>query len=329
MTEFLTKEIVHAGTISHGKPNVKGNHVPTIDCHIDIPWQCYKQGSALDLEMDVPSVQVDFPRMKEGGLDKFVAALYLHDGTQDKLGPDKSWNAIMNQWHHLSHWPQIEFALEGGRLLNQSTERLEELAKLGIIYITLTHNRNTEWADSATDQLEHNGLTARGKSLVKRIQSLGILVDLSHSSDQTALDVLDKATVPVIASHSGVRNLVDHPRNLSDFLIREIAATGGIIGIPYASRFVINCDGVVLAIDYIAQLLGSTKHLAIGSDLDGADTVIKDVSEWSTVLDPLSDLGYSSDDIAGIKGGNFQALLSKMAGSTTNQVEVSNGRVKQ
>lgn len=284
----------------------------TIDLHIDIPWQCHKQQSALDLETVCRSVQTDFPRMKKGGLDKFIAALYLSDHTQDVLGSERSWNAIINQWHHLSHWPQIEFALEGGRLFSGSHFKLDELAKMGIRYITLTHNQNTNWADSATDKLEHNGLTAVGKSLVKKIQSLGILVDLSHSSDQTALDVLDKATVPVIASHSGVRSLVDHPRNLSDFLIREIAATGGIIGIPYASRFVTNQDGVLLAIDYIAQLLGSTKHLAIGSDLDGADTVTEDVSSWSSVLEPLTDLGYSNDDIAGIKGGNFQRLLEAM-----------------
>ena len=293
----------------------------SIDLHIDVPYQSHRQECTFDLDQACRSIQTDFPRMKDGGLDQFVAALYLSDGAQDKLGPEKSWNAITNQHIKLAHYPQIRFALEGGRLINKDLGRLDQLVAWGVVYLTLTHNRNTDWADSATDHLEHNGLTAVGKSLVKRIQSLGILIDLSHSSDQTALDVLDKTVVPVIASHSGVRSLVGHPRNLSNFLILEIAGTGGIIGVPYASRFVTNQDGVLLAIDHIAQLLGTTKHIGIGSDLDGAATVIKDVSEWSTVLEPLTDLGYSDDDITGIKGGNFQALLKTMARPNPDQVE--------
>lgn len=281
----------------------------TIDLHIDIPWQCFRQERALQLDAGCKSVQTDFPRMKAGGLSRFVAALYLADSTQDRLGPEKSWNAIKTQYNWLKQWQdkQLLFALEGGRLINQSKERLTELASWGIVYLGLTHNRNTSWADSATDKLTHNGLTAVGKSLVRAIHAQKILVDVSHSSDRTILDALEIG--PVIASHSGVRSQVDHPRNLSDTLIRFIAESGGLIGVPYATRFVGSRDGVIEAIDHIAQLTGSCQHIGIGSDLDGADTVIEDVSQWSEVLEPLTDFGYPAADIEAITGGNFRRLI--------------------
>jgi membrane dipeptidase len=200
-------------------------------------------------------------------------------------------------------------ALEGGRLLQESQGRIALLADAGCVYITLTHNKNTSWADSATDNLTHNGLTAVGKRIVKWIEEAKILVDVSHASDNTIFDVLKQASRPVIASHSGVLSLVNHPRNLSDALIKMIAATGGVIGIPYATKFVNDQNGVVLAIDHIAQLLGTTRHIAIGSDLDGAETVIEDVSEWSAVLEPLYGLGYTTEQVDGIKGENFLRLL--------------------
>ena len=282
----------------------------SIDLHVDYPWQCYKNSSHLSLDGST-LLQCDFPRMDKGGLDKFIAALYLHDNTQKTIGPDKSWNAIRNQIGICKGYSdRVMIALEGGRLLNGDVARLAELQGAGCVYITLTHNQNTDWADSATDKMQHNGLTAQGKSLVKLIQAGGIFVDLSHASDQTALDVISLSTKPLLATHSGVRSLVDHPRNLSDFLIKEIVATGGLIGVPYASRFVRDADGVVEAIDHIANIAGNTDHIGIGSDLDGADTIIGDVSGWSAVLEPLSDLGYTADQIADIKGGNFLRLLN-------------------
>lgn len=282
----------------------------TIDLHCDVPWQCYRNSSALNYEQGSTLLQVDFPKMDKGGLDKFVAALYLSDGVQDREGPDRAWNAVRNQADHMRN-DRILLGLEGGRLLNRSQERLNEIKSWGVVYVGLTHNRNTDWADSATDNLHHNGLSSFGKGFVKAIQNAGILIDLSHSSDQTALDVINQTDVPVIATHSGVRSLVDHPRNLSDALIKLIVSTGGLIGVPYATRFVKDTDGVVLAIDHIAQLTGSTDYIAIGSDLDGADTVIKNASEWSTILEPLTALGYTNEDLDRIKGGNFMALLAR------------------
>lgn len=287
----------------------------SIDLHVDYPWQTFRAGSALDLTLGDDCLQVDFPRMKKGGLDSFVAPLFLSDKVQDRLGPEKSWNAIKNQARIVSGYSKCHLAVEGGRLLGEKLERLATLAVLKPVYITLTHNRNTSWADSATDSIQHNGLTARGKSFVKEIQSHNILVDLSHSSDQTVLDTIKLTKSPVIASHSGVAALVNHPRNLSDFLIKEIVATGGIIGIPYATKFVGDRAGVALAIDHIAQLTGSTRHLAIGSDLDGAETVIDDVQAWSEVLQPLLDIGYTDENLTAIKGGNFRRLLDEVNGT--------------
>lgn len=283
----------------------------SLDLHVDYPWQCFKASSALDLAKGSSLLQTDFPRMDKGGVATIVAALYLSDHQQDTLGPEKSWNAILNQARtSLGFGDRVLIALEGGRLIGEDPNKLERLALLGIKYLTLTHNKNTNWADSATDSLANNGLTAVGKRLVKAIEANKVFVDISHASDQTALDVFAQATRPVLATHSGVRNLIDHPRNLSDTLIRMIADSGGLIGVPYATRFVGTSDGVVAAIDHIAQLTGSVSHIGIGSDLDGANTICKDVSEWSNVLAPLSDLGYSDEQITAIKGGNARRLFN-------------------
>lgn len=287
----------------------------TIDLHIDFCWQCHRATKALDLTEHLPDVQVDFQRMKTGGLDKFVAPVYLSDKCQSDYGPTLSWNAVKNQLAIIQGYGSLIPALEGGRLLQESKGCIDLLADAGCVYITLAHNKTTSWADSATDNLVHNGLTAVGKRITKWIEDAGILIDVSHAADATIFDVLALAARPVIASHSGVLSLVNHPRNLSDALIKMIAATGGVIGIPYARKFVKDRDGIVLAIDHIAQMLGNTRHIAIGSDLDGAETVVTDAAEWSQVLDePLANLGYTPDQVDGIKGENFSRLLEAQHG---------------
>ena len=136
-------------------------------------------------------------------------------------------------------------------------------------------------------------------------------MDVSHGSDETALSIINMSTKPVIASHSGCRALVDHPRNLSDVLIQAIAQTGGVIHIPFARRFIgPSAQGVVDHINYVAQLVG-VEHVGIGSDLDGATMAdgLEDVSCWSRLRDGLTDAGYGDDDISLILGGNTLRML--------------------
>lgn len=300
------------------KPNSSSPPM-TIDAHVDIPWQFYKQGP-FDLTIDNKGEKsmVDFPRMKLGGLDAAIFALYLSDAVQDRLGTAGSADAIGKQWQEVTcqlnkDSPKIMFALEGGRLINDSLQQLEEYRHIyDIKYLTVTHNFNTSWADSATDISRHDGLTEFGREVVRECERLGIIMDVSHGSDYTCEDILDTSMEPVIASHSGCRAILDHPRNLPDYLIKEIAAWGGVIHVPFARRF-IGPDWIDIHdhINHIVDMVG-VGCVGIGSDLDGAAMVdgVGGVEDWSCVLmDELADNGYSDDEVVLITGGNTMRVL--------------------
>lgn len=279
--------------------------------------------------------QVDFPRMKLGGLQSAVFALYLSDHAQDQLGWDESLNHICRQLAFLERQHGIAIVdtpetaldavrvdmvpvflgLEGGRLLNNQVTMLDRYRKLGVRYLTVTHNKNTDWADSATDTPKHNGLTHLGRVMVCRANHVGILMDVSHGSEQTAWQVLAECSLPPIASHSGCKELRNNPRNLTDDLIKAIAHKKGVVCIPFAKRFVgPTWRSVLDHVDHVVQTTGDTKFVGIGSDLDGADLAfgIDDVSDWKkVVLDECADRGFSNDCIAQIAGGNLLRVLSE------------------
>jgi membrane dipeptidase len=115
---------------------------------------------------------------------------------------------------------------------------LRDFYRLGIRYMTLTHNNTNDWADSARDEARHNGLTEFGREVVREMNRLGMLVDVSHVSDKTMSDVLDVSSAPIIASHSSARALNDHPRNISDELLRRIARNGGVVMVNFYPGFI-------------------------------------------------------------------------------------------
>jgi membrane dipeptidase len=127
--------------------------------------------------------------------------------------------------------------MEGGHMINNSLAVLRMYAVLGIRYLTLTHSVNTDWADSSGDQPKHNGLTAFGRSVVTELNRLGVLVDISHVSDKTFWDAMETSRAPMIASHSSCRALCPHPRNMTDEMIKALAAKGGVIQINYHVEF--------------------------------------------------------------------------------------------
>jgi len=108
---------------------------------------------------------------------------------------------------------------------------------MGILAMTLTHFRNTDWGDSSTDKPEHNGLTDFGKQVVREMNAIGMIVDISHVSDKTFYDALQITTKPVIASHSSCRSLSDVPRNMTDDMLRALARNGGVVGVSFAAAF--------------------------------------------------------------------------------------------
>jgi membrane dipeptidase len=128
--------------------------------------------------------------------------------------------------------------IEGGHAIENSLAALRAFYRLGVRYMTLTHNNTNDWADSSRDEPRHNGLTDFGKEVVREMNRLGMLIDVSHVSDKTMSDVLDISSAPVIASHSSARSLSNHPRNISDDLLRRIAKNGGVVMINFYPVFI-------------------------------------------------------------------------------------------
>ena len=127
--------------------------------------------------------------------------------------------------------------VEGGHMINSDLDALRKFAGLGVRYVTLTHSGNCEWADSSTDKPVHNGLTDFGKDVVREMNRLGVIVDISHVSDKTFYDALEISKAPMIASHSSCRALCDARRNMTDQMMKDLAAKGGVVQINYHSGF--------------------------------------------------------------------------------------------
>lgn len=307
----------------------------TCDFHVDLPWVQTKY-YAFDLNHECEHSTISIKRLVKGKLDSMFCALYLSDSWQDTYPLDKCHQTIDSQIRRLLTQPSgtiVESAseaedayikglfpmflgLEGSRLLGEERFALGRLATLrnqGVRYLTLTHNKNNGWADSATDVPKHDGLTKFGVKLIQKCEELGVYVDISHSSDATAAEAIAVSEMPVLATHSGAKRFIKHPRNLSDNLIRAVAATDGVIGIPFARRFVGEHAGdVAKTVDYILELTGSNENVAIGSDLDGAVMIdgVNDVSDWGRiVMDSLSKRGLSDACIEKIAGGNIMRLF--------------------
>jgi membrane dipeptidase len=128
--------------------------------------------------------------------------------------------------------------MEGGHMINNSLPVLRTYAQLGVRYLTLTHSVNTDWADSSGDSPKHNGLTDFGKDVVRELNRLGVIVDISHVSDKTFWDAIEVSRAPMIASHSSCRALTGHSRNMTDEMIKALAAKGGVIQINYLDAFI-------------------------------------------------------------------------------------------
>jgi membrane dipeptidase len=209
--------------------------------------------------------------------------------------------------------------LEGGHAIENSLGALRVYYDLGARYMTLTHNVTTAWADAALDSAKHGGLTEFGKEVVREMNRLGMLVDLSHVSPGTMSDALDVTEAPVIFSHSGARALVDHPRNVPDSILRRVPANGGVVMVPFVTSFV---SAEVRAYD--------TAESAFSADLrkkSGGDTaaVRAGIREWrASHPSPKATVSQVADQIEYVKkivgadhvgiGGDFDGITDVVVG---------------
>lgn len=239
-------------------PRRNGKNRPLIvDGHCDAPYRLYRHDLSFDAED--PSAQIDLTTMKQGGINAsffvaYVPAHWVDHGAagfahrlidiierecdrHEDLELAKASEDI--ERIHAKDGIAILIGIEGGHAIEDSLETLERFRDRGVRYMTLTHVNHNNWADTSSLPPRHGGLTNFGKSVVRRMNELGVFVDVSHVSDDTFYDALEVSSAPVIASHSSCRAIANHPRNLTDQMLRDLASAGGLCMINFFSGFVV------------------------------------------------------------------------------------------
>src|SRR5215472_12285248 len=227
-----------------------------IDSHIDTVQRIFVDRA--DITQRSPVGHVDIPRLKEGGVNAPFFALWvptyypgaeavrrtldLRDAMQRLLDTHPEQIALALTGADIERITKsgriaVILTVEGGHQIDDDLAVLRIYHRLGIRSMTLSHFRNNSWADSSTDEPAHNGLTAFGKEVVKEMNRLGMIVDVSHVSDKTFYDALEVSSKPVIASHSSCRAISDVPRNMTDDMLRALAKNGGVVHINFFEGF--------------------------------------------------------------------------------------------
>ncbi len=227
-----------------------------IDTHADTTQRLLFE--RFDLGVRHADGSIDIPRMREGGLGAIFLAVWVPGtvtGTEAVQRALRQVDAIHRQVElhskdlamaksaddirraRAAGQIAVLMAIEGGHMMNHDLGVLREYASLGVSYMTLTHTRTIDWADSSTDKQAHNGLSDFGKKVIGEMNRLGMIVDVSHVSDKAFADVLETSEAPVLASHSSCRAICDTPRNLSDRMIEALARAGGVVQINFHMGF--------------------------------------------------------------------------------------------
>jgi membrane dipeptidase len=310
------------------------------DLHNDIVEQMDRmQGYRLAEEHTY--LHTDLPRLVKGGVDVQVFALWVSPTAYPTLGykkvtdyfdllirefsasPDRIETAFnIKDVERIAASQKIAavLAVEGGHVIENDIAKLLALYQRGMRIMTITWNNSTSWAVSAQDARSATvGLSDFGKRVVRTLDSLGVIIDVSHTGKKTISDILAITRQPVIASHSGAAALRAHYRNLDDGQILAIAQRGGVIGVlfypPYLSSITpVEIDAVIRHIDYIVNLVG-VDYVALGSDFDGIEKTVvglNDVRSFPALTRALFAHGYSRTEVEKIVGGNFLRVLKQV-----------------
>ena len=309
-----------------------------MDLHIDTPMHLVDDGVRL-AERAAPrpaSRHADGPRLREGGLDAPFFSVYVaRSYGEDSAAVARARTLLAEAQRQVAALPTAEsartaddvlriaasgrtavlYGLEGGHALAGRASVLRGLADGGIRYVTLTHANTNRWADSATDAPRWDGLNDLGRSLVAEMNRLGVLVDLSHTSDATFWDALDVSTAPPILSHSSCRALHDVPRNASDAMLRALADRGGAVFVnAYPGALT---DGPATLDDYLdhiehALTVAGPDAVGIGSDWDGVPAMpagMADVTRLPWVTYGLLRRGVPEATVRKVLGGTALRVL--------------------
>ena len=318
-----------------------------LDTHCDTPM-FFPQG--VDFGSRDPRILVDLHKMSEGHQDATIMVCYLPQPQQDETfsskvdfdvnGPTEYADLIFDkieaiveqnkQYLSIARMPadlyankqqgrkSIMLGIENGLALDGHLDRLQHFAQRGIVYMTLCHNGDNDICDSARGNHTHNGISSFGQQVVREMNRLGILVDLSHAGEKSFYDALELSSQPIVCSHSSCRALCDHPRNLTDDQMRALAAKGGVMQITMYNGFLVK-DGEATVLDALRHLAHAIEvmgidHVGIGTDFDG-DGGVRGMANSSELLNftrLLLARGYSEQDIEKIWGGNFLRVMTQV-----------------
>ncbi|MCA8998738.1 MAG: dipeptidase [Planctomycetaceae bacterium] len=322
------------------------------DGHNDLPWQISKLAGGsldrIDITQRQPELHTDLPKLKESGLKAQFWSVYVSADTldtQDSLLRTLEQISLVQQMvkQFPDHFEMAATAadveriaasgkiasmmgVEGGHSIEGSLQTLQRFYDLGVRYMTLTHNRSLDWATSCTDEDSGKGLSPFGEEIVREMNRMGMLVDLSHVSVQTMHDALRVTAAPVIFSHSSARAICDHSRNVPDEILRKLPENGGVVLINFMSGFVVPTEELKAnekargtwktVVDHIEHVIKTAgiDHVGLGSDYDGVTTLpvgLEDVTTYPRITQELLNRSYTESEIHQILGGNVLRVLKQ------------------
>ena len=313
--------------------------IVTLDSHTDTPM-FFDQGVRF-VHRD-PKILVDMHKLTEGHVDAVVMAAYLPQGERSETGHRNAGakayhllgaiKAMVNETKNavLANSPNDIFraknhdkravllGIENGYAIGHDLANIELFRREGVIYMTLCHNGDNDICDSAVrSKNEHNGLSDFGREVVREMNRVGMLIDLSHACEKTFYDVLNCSNVPVVCTHSCCRALCDHPRNLTDAQLQALAEKGGVVQITFYKGF-LREDGKATIDDVVAHILHAIEvagidHVGIGSDFDGDGGVpgLASAAEMINLTRRLMAAGLNQSQLRKIWGGNFIHIMSQ------------------
>lgn len=315
---------------------------PVVDTHTDTPM-VWTETTDLGVRQNPDEVKVDFVKMHDGDVACTFMVAYLPqvslDDTNYKQKAEDAHNVAVETFTRLreqvDRYPEkvrfntqlsvikpqminVCFGLENGFALAGDIRNVKKFYDMGVRYITLCHNGDNDLCDSARGNNTHGGLSDFGREVIREMNRLGMMIDVSHAADSTIEQAIEFSTQPIIATHTSSKSLCDHPRNMSDELIVKLAKSGGRIHVCLYNYFLAK-DGqadintICDHIDYMVKLVGS-EHVGVGSDFDGGGGVLgcNDSSELINITQELIRRGYSDDDIKNIMGVGFVKYYEKI-----------------
>ena len=316
------------------------NKILTLDSHCDTPM-FFPQG--IEFSHRDPKILYDLHKMTEGRTDAVTMVAYLpqpKEGEQFDGSPltfadnifDKIESIVDESKDYLSiaRTPadlyankrqgkkSIMLGIENGLALNHDIKNVQHFADRGIVYITLCHNGDNDICDSARGNNTHNGVSEFGEQVIKEMNRLGIMVDLSHGGEKSFYDALEISSTPIVCSHSNCKALCDVPRNLTDDQMRALAQKGGVVQTTLYHGFLrtdaeANIKDAIDHLNHTIDIMG-IDHVGLGTDFDGDGGVIgiKDASELINFTIQLLRNRFSESDIEKIWGGNWLRVMTEV-----------------